>query len=170
MGKWQLGRFLYDDSSSDLYEVPPVSQTTHQGPYWYHQNATKKLKETLCVMILFPHFSTLLFICSFCLHTWRGRGQSHFLNSSYLLLCRLCNQISSSAHSSVVCRHIEFLGLLEGWQWVKARRSWAPTVIRGVSSFERWLQKWQVLVRLKSSSCWRRAAALEGQSCSHQSQ
>ena len=33
-----------------------------------------------------------------------------------LLLHGLCNQISSSAHSSVVQGHIEFQGLLDGQQ------------------------------------------------------
>ena len=46
------------------------------------------------------------------------------------MLCGLHNQISSSAHSSVVQGHVEFLRLLEGQQWAKAHRSWAPTVTK----------------------------------------
>ena len=59
------------------------------------------------------------------------------------LLCGLRNQISSSAHSSVVQGHVEFQGLLDGWQWAKAHRSWAPTVIKRGSSVLRspWVTK-----------------------------
>ena len=39
------------------------------------------------VTILFPYCSILIFIHSCCLLTWRGRGNGHFFNSTYLLLC-----------------------------------------------------------------------------------
>ena len=56
--------------------------------------------------------------------------QEHINLSTNYLLHRLHNQISSSTHSSVVRGHIEFQGLPKGRQWVKARRSWDPTVIK----------------------------------------
>ena len=46
------------------------------------------------------------------------------------LLHGLRNQISSSAHSSVVWGHIEFQRLLEGRHQAKACGSWAPIVIK----------------------------------------
>ena len=79
------------------------------------------------------------------------------------LLCRLHNQISSSSHSSVVQGHIEFLGapwratVSEGLQVLSSNCYRKGLLLRRV------LREWQVLVRLKSSSCQRRAAALQGQ-------
>ena len=41
------------------------------------------------VMILFPYCSILLIIHSFCLLTWRGRGNVRFLNTAYILVCSI---------------------------------------------------------------------------------